>query len=80
MITSISEEFWAFQYLTRPYRDPQWWPVDGTGKYRTKEAAEEAARINYNYCESVRAIHVQRTIRFEQEFDPRVQVPDDAQS
>lgn len=73
MITSISEEFWVYQYWCPRDRtgDSHWWPQGGAGKYDTQQAAEVAARGDsaVNGGRKVRAVFVTRTLTFHPTLD-----------
>lgn len=64
---AIEEEYWTFQYRTSvgDYRDPQFWPPDGEGKYSTEQDAEDRARGQLSdYRSGVRVLHVTRRIEY----------------
>lgn len=66
-VKAIEEEFWSYQYLTQlAGRGIDFWPEDGTGKFKTEEEAEIGLK-NSGYAEG-RILRVTRRIEYNPQF------------
>lgn len=68
-VLSIEEEYWTIQYLTNVagHRERIFWPLDGEGKYSTEAVAvDRAATLLDGHYDTVRVVHVVRSMKFGQ--------------